>query len=87
MSNELFRESNCVTPLECVETLLGYAGVVTGQDYKEIKLYCNTLKVTAERLKREKSDIERATTISLILGAIITVFNLAVIVTLCSQSR
>lgn len=40
----LYEETNCITPIECIEVLLGYAGKVTPQNYEEIIQYCGTKK-------------------------------------------
>lgn len=36
----LYEETKCMYPIECIEVLLGYAGKVMPQDYKEIMQYC-----------------------------------------------
>lgn len=36
----LYEETKCIYPIECIEVLLGYAGKVMPQDYREIMQYC-----------------------------------------------
>lgn len=37
---DLYEETNCIYPMECIQVLLGYMGKMLPQDFKEIMEYC-----------------------------------------------
>lgn len=52
----LYEETKCIYPIECIEVLLGYAGKVMPQDYREIMQYCG------EKRSQLNNDSKRETT-------------------------